>query len=359
MIGPVDRRLVQSILKADLKGAVAQYGEAWFLSVCSCWPACSEHGDYIDAIEARAATAHLGSPCETTQALPGKSDVVEIPKVAVFEVGDDAVAWLEQVESVCTLARFAKPAWCALAAASMAETPLKCWVAHKRQFSELDCDSELWHWDSFKDWGSSSLNIRAIMCCELSELKQTTTVAAYKADFDRLAAKADLSEQETVSYWISGLKANVQAERIVQSSVGSLTCCQAAASAAEAQLAKGHTENVAVKSVTSGKRKWRRAGKAVVCKGKKAKKCKPKAKGPKRKRKARKNKCFRCKQLGHIARDCPEAADDVAVAIKIQSPLAMNEVQSTPECIVCSSASLPTCPAYLAQLSVQHCSVLT
>ena len=126
MTGPVDRKLVQSILKADLKGAVAQHGEAWFLSVRSCWPACSEHGDYIDAIEARAANAHLGPPCAASQALPGKSYDVEIPKVAVFEVGDDAVAWLEQVESVCTLARFAKPAWCALAAASMAETPLKC-----------------------------------------------------------------------------------------------------------------------------------------------------------------------------------------------------------------------------------------
>ena len=135
--GPTDRDTVQSVLKSDLKRAVAQFGEAWFLSVRNFWPACSEHGDFIDAVEERAMAANLAQPVEPTVAAARKSfSVVEVPKVAVFDAGSDAIAWLEQVENVCSVANFAKPAWCAFATASLDKVPLNCWIAHKRQVSE-------------------------------------------------------------------------------------------------------------------------------------------------------------------------------------------------------------------------------
>ena len=167
-LAPTDAKAVQALLSSDLQRAVSLYGEAWFLSVRHMWPACARHEEFIAAIE-RGALEH--GRAENPFEQPAQRTVqrlykMEVPKVALLTVDSDVLAWLQQVESICTIAGFSEVGWVDLAAAYMEEVPRDCWVAAQQQTSECDSAGAK-QWSRFKDWCKSSLHAFVRACLSI------------------------------------------------------------------------------------------------------------------------------------------------------------------------------------------------
>ncbi|KAL3136641.1 hypothetical protein ABBQ38_005882 [Trebouxia sp. C0009 RCD-2024] len=136
---------------------------------------------------------------------------VEVAKVEMLGVVGEVEAWLDQVEGVCSVAEFAEAAWVDLACTSMEAIPKGCWTANEQLVLETAARDHVRPWDRFKEWCRLHLDQQGLARYQLSVLKQTSSVAAYKADFDKLVKKADLPVEKAVACWISGLQADLQA----------------------------------------------------------------------------------------------------------------------------------------------------
>ena len=325
---PVDAKTVQAILSADLKGAVMLYGQAWFLSVRELWPACSQHEAFIADIESRAG-CQSENPFAQPASSPCRACTIEVAKVQPLAANGNVTAWLDQLEAVFSVAELAEAAWIDLACASTNKIPKDSWTASEQVVLDSATRDHGRPWDKFKDWCKSHLDDRGLARYQLSTLKQTSTVAGYKADFSNLVAIADLFAEEAVACWITGLRADTQAlshdlADCFDKHSASLEVCQTAAAAIESKLKHEQTNEVVAKSACCGKSKRRKAYKqkrAAAFKrkspgqGLKAKTLGPKqnAKAHKPEARACKRKRFKCGKSGHIAKNCTQAVCDQAV----------------------------------------------
>ena len=179
-------------------------------------------------------------------------------------------------------------------------------------------------WGRIKDWCESHLDAKGLAQHQLSILKQTSTVAAYKAEFSKLVANADLPAEEVVACWSTGLRADIQAlsqqvADCLDNHNASLEVFQTAAAAVEALPRLEQTKALVAESACCGKSKRSKANKqkqAAACKrNSTGQSFKAKTQGPKQQAKAKscKRKCFTCGKSGHIARNCTQAGCDQAV----------------------------------------------
>lgn len=206
---PLDAKAVHNVLSAGLEGAVSLYGQAWSLSVRDFWPACSQHEQFIADIESCA-----GRQVENPFAQPAPLAVmrtynVEVAKVQNFDVVGDVTSWLDNIERVCSSAEFAEAAWIDLACTSMEMIPKGCWAASEQLVLESAARDHVRPWDRFKDWCKSNLSQTGLARYQLRVREQTSSVAAYKADFDKLVENADVPAEEAVTCWVSGLQADL------------------------------------------------------------------------------------------------------------------------------------------------------
>ena len=169
---PVDAKTVQALLSADLKGAVAMFGQAWFLSMRDFWPACSQHDQFIADIESRAGV-HAENPFVQPPSSPVvRSYSVEVAKAKMLEIEGDVTAWLDQIESVCLSAEFAETSWIDMACAAMSEIPRDCWAASEQLVLDGASTDRVRLWDRFKDWCNSHLDRQGLARYQLSTLSR-------------------------------------------------------------------------------------------------------------------------------------------------------------------------------------------
>ena len=310
---PVDAKTVQAVLSADLKGAVTMYGQAWFLPVRDFWPACSQHEAFIADIESRVG-CQSENPFAQPASPPCRARTIEVAKVKSLEVNDDVTAWLVQLESLFSNAEFAKAAWIDLACASKNKIPKHCWTASEQIVLDSAIRDRVQPWARFKGWCKSLFDVKGLARYQLSNLKQTSTVAGYKAEFSKLIANADLPAEEALSCWITGLQADIQAlsrdlAECCDSHNASLEVYQTAAAAVD-KLEQ--INEVVADCACCGKSKSCKAYKrarAVACKRTRT----GQAKAHKPRAKSRNRKCFKCGKSGHIAKNCTQACCDQAV----------------------------------------------
>ena len=116
---------------------------------------------------------------------------------------------LEQLESVFSSAGVAEAAWIDLACASMDNILEDYWTASEPVVLDNATRHHARPWDRFKDW-MLHLDAKGLAQYQLGILKQTSTVAACKADFSKLVATADLPAEQAVACWITGLRDDIQ-----------------------------------------------------------------------------------------------------------------------------------------------------
>ena len=99
---------------------------------------------------------------------------------------------------------------------------------------------ELHDWDNFRAWCVKTLNMHdfeEIAFQQLTELKQTGAVIAYKSKFDVLALCAGVTPQQQLKYWYDGLKPDIvrdtRFDPVTRSKYKSIEDAQAVALAAD------------------------------------------------------------------------------------------------------------------------------
>ena len=236
--------------------AIKEYGIAWLIDVKDkhLWPASALHDDdflsqYLElkksgmAISPSAtATADLlasanhhvsidkaasgslpaaptpstaGTPFPFAAALAGRHVKVELPKPSKFSriaVDSDIRAWLLRMHEYLTISGVEPKAWVVFASNFLAQAPLQLWEARKTQLTEQP--DVLYSWDNFREWCISSFSVHnherhALQ--QLEKLRQTGSVAEYKAAHDLLAAQTVLPMQLRISRWERGLKDEIRA----------------------------------------------------------------------------------------------------------------------------------------------------
>ena len=255
--GPTDPDGVAQALRDPARQkAIKEYGIAWLIDVKDkhLWPAPALHDDdflsqYLElkksgmAISPSAtATADLlasanhhvsidkaasgslpaaptpstaGNPFPFAAALAGRHVKVEPPKPGKFSriaVDSDIRAWLLRMHEYLTISGVEHKAWVVFASNFLAQAPLQLWEACKTQLTEQP--DVLYSWDNFREWCISSFSVHnherhALQ--QLEKLRQTGSVAEYKAAHDVLAAQTVLPMQLRISWWERGLKGEIRA----------------------------------------------------------------------------------------------------------------------------------------------------
>ena len=89
--------------------------------------------------------------------------------------------------------------------------PLQLWEARKTQLTEQP--EVLYSCEDFKEWCISSFSVHnheRHALSKLEQLRQTGTVAEYKAAHDVLAAQTNLPMQLRIFWWERGLKDDIR-----------------------------------------------------------------------------------------------------------------------------------------------------
>ena len=255
--GPTDHEGVAYALRdpAARQKAIKEYGISWLIDAKDkqLWPASALHDDdfliqYLELkksgmafLPSATATADLlasanhsvsigkaasesvpvvpypstaGTPFPFAAALAGRHVKVELPKPGKFSriaVDFDIRAWLRRMHEYLTISGVEPKAWVVFASNFLAQAPLQLWEARKTQLTEQP--DLLYSWDNFREWCTSSFSVHnhekhALQ--QLEKLRQTGSVAEYKAAHDVLAAQTALPVQLRISWWEQGLKDEVR-----------------------------------------------------------------------------------------------------------------------------------------------------
>lgn len=179
-----------------------------------------------------------------------------------------------------------------------------------------------------KDWCKRHLDGTGLAEYQLSILKQTSTAGGCKADFQKIVANADLSSEDVVECWITGLQPDIQAlSQALSQAVAEWFSShatpselfQSAGVAVEADPKPAQTNVIVAQPTCCGKSNRRKARTQKQAAARKRKgsclsaKATQQSKVDKPKAKACKRKCFRCGKSGHIAKRCTQACSDQAV----------------------------------------------
>ena len=130
-----------------------------------------------------------------------------------IDLSSDIGEWLEQVQENCILGNLDKSNWVRYAVGFLEGPPKTEWLSHKQTAQLTNTVPEIMAWDNFVDWAKlnfTTQNKSAAAYEQLQKLRQTTTVAAYKARFNPLALAAKLSIETQLHMWYSGLKDDVR-----------------------------------------------------------------------------------------------------------------------------------------------------
>ncbi|KAL3135299.1 hypothetical protein ABBQ32_007497 [Trebouxia sp. C0010 RCD-2024] len=163
----------------------------------------------------------VGTPFPFAAALAGKHVKVDLPKPSKFSriaVDSDIRAWLLRMHEYLTISGIEQNVWVVFASNYLDKAPLQLWEARKTQLAEQP--EVLYSWDNFREWCLSSFSVHnheRHALSQLEKLRQTGTVAEYKAAHDVLAAQTTLPMQLRIFWWERGLNCHV-ANRLSQSS---------------------------------------------------------------------------------------------------------------------------------------------
>ena len=129
-------------------------------------------------------------------AIAGKHVKVDLPKPSKFSriaVDSDIRAWLLRMHDHLTISGIEPSVWVVFASNYLDKAPLQLWEARKTQLSNQP--ELLYFWDNFREWCLSSFSVHdheTHAISQLEKLRQTDSVAEYKAAHDVLAAQTTL-----------------------------------------------------------------------------------------------------------------------------------------------------------------------
>lgn len=236
--GPVEPSAITAVLKADLDGAIKDFGPSWLVAQKEHWPANCYSSQMVKSIEdgtygsepiltpsrtasasvhAQPASALNGQGTKTTSGIPipvsgVKAIKVTAPELAKFSrihADCDVTDWLMQAEENCIAGQVDKSQYVLYAAGRLDGLPLQYWNARKSQARESGNLAEVYDWNNFVQWCESTLQSQdrvKVAFTSLRSLKQTSSVAEYKAKFDVLCIRAKIAPEQQLLYWYEGLK---------------------------------------------------------------------------------------------------------------------------------------------------------
>ena len=155
-----------------------------------------------------------GTPFPFAAALAGKHVKVDLPKPSKFSriaVDSDIHAWLLRMQEYLIVSGIESKVWTVFVSNFLDEAPLQLWEARKTQFAAQP--EVLYSWDTFREWCISSFSVHnreRHALSQLEKLRQTGTVAEYKAADDLLAAHTKLPMQLRIFWWERGLKEEIR-----------------------------------------------------------------------------------------------------------------------------------------------------
>ena len=236
--GPTDPQAMTALLKADLDGAIKGFGPAWVLAQKEHWSTNCYTSAVVKSIEqgtygsepiltpSRTASASLpaqpasalhGHVTKTTSGIPMPISGVKAIKVTAPELAKfsrihadcDVTDWLMQAEENCIAGQVDKSQYVLYAAGRLDGLPLQYWNARKSQAREGGNLAEVYDWNNFVQWYESTLQSQdrvKVAFSSLRSLKQTSSVAEYKAKFDVLCIRSKIAPEQQLLYWYQGLK---------------------------------------------------------------------------------------------------------------------------------------------------------
>ena len=131
--------------------------------------------------------------------------------------------------------------WVVFASNYLDKAPLQLWEARKTQLSSQP--EVLYSWDNFREWCLSSFSVHdheTYAISQLEKLRQTGSVAEYKAAHDVLAAQTTLPMKLRLFWWECGLKDEIRVmcslDPLTHKQYADIEAAQNAACACDAHL---------------------------------------------------------------------------------------------------------------------------
>lgn len=230
--GPVNPETIRELLNPEvLQDTIDHYGYVWLYAVSKYWPdellsdkelcqlLVAREQDYIhfdcslqsinwlpepsQPVTAPSLAAALPSAASglTTAAEPDvlgfRTLKMKLPDPSVFSevtADSDINDWLTELMESCMLGRLDKSKWVMYASSFLSGTSRILWHAHRKaeMLTGGDYTVTLYDWQHFVDWCLLHLDIPnrvEIAFSELDKLRQTGTVADFKAKFDVLVIR--------------------------------------------------------------------------------------------------------------------------------------------------------------------------
>ena len=147
-------------------------------------------------------------------AIDGKHVKVDLPKPSKFSriaVDSDIRAWLLRMHEYLTISGIEPSVWVVFASNYLDKAPLQLWEARKTQLSNQP--ELLYSWDHFRKWCLASFSVHdheTHAISQLEKLRQTDSVAEYRAAHDVLAAQTTLPMKLRLFWWERDLKDEIR-----------------------------------------------------------------------------------------------------------------------------------------------------
>ncbi|DBA66139.1 TPA: hypothetical protein ACH3X2_002615 [Trebouxia sp. C0005] len=193
--------------------------------------------------------ASISAP--STTASLGKHFKADLPGPEYFRQLDssaDISRWLLRMEEYLTLMNYDPSIWSVVAAHFLGRAPRDLWDSFKAENGLVTA----YPWPECKAWCIATFNLHDMekqALTKLMSLRQTASVAEYKAAHDILAAKSKLPAAQRLIYWEQGLKPEIRAEckldPLTHTAYANLAAAQTAALAIDSHFS----------SVVSGKKR--------------------------------------------------------------------------------------------------------